>query len=73
MGHGLSSVFRLMALGLALVAIVILVVLAPRLFGLEATSWWVTVAVGALIGATVVIVGYVRRDSGESRTEPPGP
>ena len=46
----------------------VLAVLAPRLFGLEETGWWVTVLVGVLIGATVVIYGYARRDTGETET-----
>lgn len=56
------------AIGLALVGTMMLAVLAPRLFGLEETGWWVTVAVGVLIGAAVVIYGYARRDTGETET-----
>lgn len=59
------------ALGLALVGAMVLAVLAPRLFGLEETGWWVTVVVGLLIGAAVVIYGYARRDTGETNTRTP--
>jgi threonine/homoserine efflux transporter RhtA len=56
----------IVAIGVALVAVMLLAVLAPRLFGLEETSWWVTVAVGVAIGAAVVIYGYAKRDSGDA-------
>lgn len=56
----------IVAIGLALVTVMLLAVLAPRLFGLEATSWWVTVAVGVAVGAAVVIYGYAKRDSGDT-------
>lgn len=56
----------------ALLAVMLIAVLAPRLFGLEETSWWVTVAVGLAVGAAVVIYGYAKRDSGETDyVEPP--
>lgn len=61
----------LTALGLALIGTMLLAVLAPRLFGLEETGWWATVAVGVLIGASVVIYGYAKRDSGETEHETP--
>lgn len=54
------------AIGVALVVVMLLAFLAPRLFGLEETSWWVTVAVGVLIGAGVVIYGYAKRDAGDT-------
>ena len=61
----------LTAIGLALVGAMLLAVLAPRLFGLDETGWWTTVAVGVLIGATVVIYGYARRDTGDTNTHTP--
>ena len=63
----------LTAVGLALIGVMLLAVLAPRLFGLEETSWWVTVAVGVLIGASVVVYGYARRNTGETDVETPEP
>lgn len=66
-----SGVLWTIAIGLALTAVMLLAILAPRIFGLEATSWWVTVAVGVLIGAGVVIYGYAKRDSGEAETTAP--
>jgi hypothetical protein len=54
------------AIGLALVVVMLLAFLAPRLFGLEETSWWVTVAVGVAIGAAVVIWGYAKRGAGDT-------
>ncbi len=54
------------AIGLALIGVMLLAVLAPRLFGLEETSWLVTVGVGVAIGAAVVIYGYAKRDSGDT-------
>lgn len=59
------------AIGLALIAVMLLAFLAPRLFGLEETSWWVTVAVGVVIGAAVVIYGYAKRDSGDADVTSP--
>ncbi len=59
------------AIGLALVGVMVMAVLAPRLFGLEELSWWVTLAVGLVIGAAVVAFGYAKRDSGETRVEHP--
>lgn len=56
---------RIVALGLAVVAAVVLIALAPGLFGLNATGWWTTVAIGVVIGGAVVIYGYARRDAGE--------
>lgn len=61
----------LVAIGLALIGVMFLAVLAPRIFGLEETSWWVTVAVGVVIGAAVVIYGYAKRDSGEADVTSP--
>lgn len=61
----------LTALGLALIGTLLLAVLAPRIFGLEETSWWVTVAVGVLIGASVVVYGYAKRDTGEVEPKTP--
>lgn len=66
-----SGPLWLTAIGLALVGTLLLAVLAPRIFGLEETSWWVTVAVGVLIGASVVIFGYAKRDAGETDVETP--
>ncbi|MEM1043295.1 MAG: hypothetical protein AAGI91_11780 [Bacteroidota bacterium] len=57
-----------MALGLAGV---VLVVLAPRLFALDALSWWVTVAVGVAIGLAVTVLGYAKRDSTETHGDQP--
>jgi hypothetical protein len=54
------------AIGLALIVVMLLAFLAPRLFGLEETSWWVTVIVGVVIGAAVVVYGYAKRDSGDT-------
>jgi predicted membrane channel-forming protein YqfA (hemolysin III family) len=59
------------AIGAALTGVMLLAILAPRIFGLEETSWWVTVAVGVLIGAGVVIYGYAKRDSGEADVTSP--
>ena len=59
------------AIGLALVGAMLLSILAPRLFGLDETGWWTTVAVGVLIGAAVVIYGYARRDTGDTNTHTP--
>ncbi len=59
------------AIGLALVGVMLMAFLAPRLFGLEETSWWVTVAVGVVIGALVVIVGYAKRGSVETEVKRP--
>lgn len=61
----------LTALGLALIGTMLLAVLAPRIFAIEETSWWVTVAVGVLIGASVVIYGYAKRDTGKVETKAP--
>lgn len=59
------------SIGLALAGAMILAVLAPRLFGLEETGWWVTVIVGVLIGAAVVIYGYAQRDTVEAERPAP--
>ncbi len=59
------------AIGLALVGAMLMAVLAPRLFGLEETSWWVTVGVGVAIGALVVIIGYAKRGKVETETRQP--
>ena len=68
-----SAPLRTAVIGLALAGTVLLVVLAPRLFGLEATSWWVTVAVGVAMGAAVVAYGYAKRDAGEPDLTTPEP
>ncbi len=57
-----TSPLWMVAVGVALVGVMLLAVLAPRLFGLEETSWWVTVGVGVVMGAAVVIYGYAKRD-----------
>lgn len=59
------------AIGLALVVVMLLAFLAPGLLGLEETSWWVTVAIGVAVGAAVVIYGYAKRDSGETDVTAP--
>lgn len=61
-----SSSLWIVAVGLALVGVMLVAFLGPRLFGLEAVSWWVTVAVGVVIGAAVVIYGYAKRDAGDA-------
>ena len=65
-----TGVLWVTALGLALVGALVLAVLAPRLFGLDESGWWVTVAVGVLIGAAVVIYGYAQRDTTELEEAP---
>jgi threonine/homoserine efflux transporter RhtA len=59
------------AIGLALAVVMILAILAPRVFGLEETSWWVTVGIGVAIGAAVVIYGYAKRDAGDADVTSP--
>ena len=61
----------MVAVGLALSVVMILAILAPRLFGLDETSWWVTVLVGVGVGAAVVIYGYAKRGSGDTETTAP--
>jgi len=63
--------FRAFVLGLATVAVVVLIALAPGLFGLDATGWWVTVTIGVAMGAAVVIYGYIKRDAGDSDAASP--
>jgi hypothetical protein len=66
MASGSSGLLRSAAIGLALIGVLFLIVQAPRLLGLEETSWWVTVAIGLVLGAVVVAVGYAKRGSGET-------
>ena len=66
-----SGLLWITAVGLALIGVMLVAFLGPRLFGLEEISWWVTVAVGVVIGAAVVAYGYAKRDSGGADTVTP--
>ena len=68
-----SGSLWIVAVGLALVGVILAAVLGPRLFGLDEVSWWVTIGVGVIVGAAVVIYGYAKRDTGESETITPDP